>query len=116
MKTLCRNTKSTAIAALSIISSVLSIANANAAAQSNQHSFSSSIATSFSFEQHAQDYANSAWTPDNEFSINVNKLNAIWVKAKAKRNLSNEPKVESRLDYSAQISDKSFGISAQFKF
>lgn len=102
--------------ALTALASVLCASLANAGGQQNRHSFSSATQHTFSFEQHASDYADATWTPDNEVQINAKSLFSLLKKNKQHKQLNADKDTVNQIQYKALVSDKSFGIAAQFSF
>lgn len=98
------------------LASMLCATVANAEGQVNRHSFSSTSQHSFSFEQHASDYADATWTPDNEVEISAKDLFSLLQKSKQHKQLNTDQERENKIQYKALVSDKSFGIAAQFSF
>lgn len=98
------------------LASMLCATQVNAEGQVNRHSFSSASQHSFSFEQHASDYADATWTPDNEVEISAKDLFSLLPKSKQHKQLSTDQELENKIQYKALVSDKSFGIAAEFSF
>lgn len=102
--------------AMALLFAITFAIQAHAESQSNRHSYSNSQHQSFSFEQHASVYADATWTPDNEITISAANLRALLPKKSANTQLNLKKDAIQPVRYSALVSDKSFGISAQISF
>lgn len=105
-----------AVLTLAALASALCATQVNAQGQINRHSFTSASQHAFSFEQHARYYADATWTPDNEIEINAKDIFALLKKSKQHKQLSTDQGTAYNIQYKALVSDKSFGIAAQFSF
>lgn len=99
---------------LSAIASVLCTASVTAEGQTNRHSFESASNSTFSFEQHASDYADATWVPDNEIEISAQDILSLLPKRHKNKQLKSSH--DNKTQFKALVSDKSFGIAAQLSF